>query len=114
MLQSAEEPSVKSDIESDNKYTINSNVDPIPVLSRQDSIQSVSSSIDEKKFGGAEVVPIEVAELRSSGNVPKSVYFSYIAAGGNICKIIFLILICIFAQILCTGGDFWISYWYIE
>lgn len=114
LFQSSEEPSVTSDVESYNEKTNTSSIDILPALSRQGSIQSVSSSIDETEFRRAQADPIEVAEIRSPGNVPSSVYFSYISAGGNVYKILFLILICVFAQILCTGGDFWISYWYIE
>lgn len=114
MLKSSEEPSVTSDIEPYNTKMTKNGIDICSALSRQGSFQSVLSSIHETEFSGAQVDPIEVAEIRSSGNVPSSVYFSYISAGGNVYKILFLILICVFAQILCTGGDFWISYWYIE
>jgi len=80
-------------------------------LSRQGSIKSVASSVDENKLNGDKKEPTVVAEIRSSGNVSSSVYLSYVSAGGNIFKISFLLFICIFTQILGTGGDYWISYW---
>ena len=82
-------------------------------LSRQESIKSISSSIDEIQLNETQAAPIEVAETRSSGKVSHSVYLSYISAGGNIFKISFLLFICIFTQVLGTGGDYWISYWYL-
>jgi len=39
---------------------------------------------------------------------------SYISAGGNVFKILFLLFICVFTQMLGTAGDYWISYWYFE
>jgi len=80
-------------------------------LSHHGSLKSISSSIDENKLNETQVAPIEVAETRSSGKVSHSVYLSYISAGGNIFKILFLVFICIFTQVLGTGGDYWISYW---
>lgn len=114
MLQSSKETSVTSDVKSYNTKSTKNFIDILPALSRQGSIQSDLSSIHETEFSGAQGDPIEVAEIRSSGNVSSSVYFSFISAGGKVYKILFLILICVFAQILCTCEDFWISYWYIE
>jgi len=80
-------------------------------LSRQESLKSISSSIDENELNETQVAPIEVAEIRSSGKVSRSIYSSYISAGGNIFKISFLLFICVFTQMIGTGGDYWISYW---
>lgn len=56
--------------------------------------------------------PVETAETRSSGNVSFNVYSSYILAGGNYCKILSLLLVCILTQVFESGGNYWISYWY--
>jgi len=80
-------------------------------LSRQESLKSISLSIDENKINETQVAPIEVAEIRSTGIVSRSIYSSYISAGGNTFKISFLLFICILTQVLSTGGDYWISYW---
>jgi len=69
------------------------------------------SSIEETKLLGAQEEPIEVAETRSSGNISLTVYSSYFSAGGNVCKISFLLFMCIFTQVLASGGDYWITYW---
>ncbi|XP_015366052.1 PREDICTED: probable multidrug resistance-associated protein lethal(2)03659 [Diuraphis noxia] len=72
-----------ADTEIDNKNEPNSDFEPISELSRQGSLKSISSSIDENKLNETQVAPIEVAEARSSGKV----------------------------SLLATGGDYWISYW---
>lgn len=112
LLGSSIEPTVVSDNESHSKYESTNNLDPRSILSRQISVQSVASSIDENKHSGVQEEPIEVAEMRSSGDISLTVYSSYFSAGGNVCKITFLLLMCVFTQVLASGGDYWITYWY--
>ncbi|XP_026805619.1 probable multidrug resistance-associated protein lethal(2)03659 isoform X1 [Rhopalosiphum maidis] len=109
LLKSSDE-TADSEID-DTKATINNSVEQLSSLSRQGSIGSISSSIDDDKLNETRAEPIEVAETRSFGNVSRSIYLSYISAGGNAFTIAFLLFICIFTQILGTGGDYWISYW---
>ncbi|CAI6361191.1 unnamed protein product [Macrosiphum euphorbiae] len=75
--------------------------------SRQESILSVGSSIEETKCREIITEPEEVAETRSSGNISFNVYMSYIFAGGHLCKVISLILMCICTQFLASGGEYW-------
>jgi ATP-binding cassette subfamily C (CFTR/MRP) protein 4 len=110
LLGSLVETTVVSDNESNSKYESTHTLSPRTILSRQVSIQSVASSIDESKLGAQEE-PIEIAETRSSGNISLTVYSSYFSAGGNACKISFLLFMCVFTQILASGGDYWITYW---
>ncbi|XP_026805613.1 probable multidrug resistance-associated protein lethal(2)03659 [Rhopalosiphum maidis] len=109
LLKSSDE-TADSEID-DTKATINNSVEQLSSLSRQGSIGSISSSIDDDKLNETRAEPIEVAETRSFGNVSRSIYLSYISAGGNAFTIAFLLFICVFTQILGTGGDYWISYW---
>lgn len=103
-----------SDYESCKTNTTENSFEVIPLLSRHSSIQSIQSSIvSEIKSNVDEMKPVKEVESRPTGNVSRSVYFSYISAGGNICKISFLMFILIFTQVLGTAGDFWMSYWYI-
>lgn len=111
LLGSSVEATVLSDNESNSKYSSTHTLDPQAILSRQVSIQSVASSIEENKHSGIQVEPIEVAETRSSGNISLTVYSSYFSAGGNVCKISFLLFMCVFTQMLASGGDYWITYW---
>ncbi|XP_025406860.1 probable multidrug resistance-associated protein lethal(2)03659 [Sipha flava] len=103
-------------IESDNGFCIvkdknkNSSDNPT-ILFRQDSIQSVSSSVNESKIKETQIEPIEEAEICSTGNVSKSVYFSYIFAGENICQLMITVFATLFTYIICSGGDYWISFW---
>jgi len=80
--------------------------------SRQTSIQSITSSIEDVQFSESQEKPAEESETRTSGSVSKNVYSSYFLAGGSSCKIFFFFIICILTQVLASGGDFWMTYWY--
>lgn len=101
-----------SSSEATSKNTSVDSYDPRKVYNRHVSIQSLESYSDEMQFNNVQVEPVEVAETRIIGSVSSSVYSSYYSAGGSTFKIIFFIFICIFTQILASGGDFWLTYWY--
>lgn len=82
------------------------------IYRQQSSNHSTASSIEETKFSEIQAEPVDVAETRSSGSVSHSVYTTYFSAGGSSFKIFFFFFICIFTQIIASGGDFWITYWY--
>lgn len=84
-----------------------------PVSNGPEPIERVESSFDEKKNGETRSAPVETAETRGSGHISKTIYWLYISAGGTNCKILFFIVTCIFTQILVSGGDLWMSYWYL-
>lgn len=105
MLQSSKENEFVSDIETSKSSIIK------PEYSYSESyIPFYPSDIDELNIIG--VNAMKVTELRSTGKISYNVYLSYISAGGNSCKIIFFILICILTQLSLSGGDLWIAYWY--
>lgn len=113
LFKPSTEIAVLSDNECKMDKSCNNNVArSIPYI-RQESILSITSSIDETKFNDAITEPVEIAETRSSGNVSFNVYLSYILAGGHVCKVICLIFVCCFTQVLASGGDYWITYWYL-
>lgn len=74
---------------------------------RQESVLS-NSIVDDAKV---ETKPMETAETHLSGNVSFGVYLSYFLAGGNRCKLLTFLLMCIFTQGLTSAGDYWITYW---
>ncbi|XP_060872943.1 probable multidrug resistance-associated protein lethal(2)03659 isoform X2 [Metopolophium dirhodum] len=74
--------------------------------SHESILNPVTSSIKEIK-----TVNVNHTETHSTGNVPFSVYFTYILAGGNYCKVLGLFSVCILTQILSSGADYWITYW---
>lgn len=112
MLRSSVDKNILSDSESNIRSTCINNLDKRSIFEKQVSINSVASTIDGNNIKEVTERPVEVAESRSFGNISYTVYLSYISAGGNCCKIIFLILICILTQLLASGGDLWITYWY--
>ncbi|XP_025192648.1 multidrug resistance-associated protein 4-like [Melanaphis sacchari] len=81
------------------------------VYKRQVSVQSFASSIEDNQPNEFEDQIVESSENRISGKVSNSVYLSYFFAGGSGLKILFFFIICIFTQVLVSGGDFWIAYW---
>lgn len=83
------------------------------ILTRQMSTQSATSSVEETKFNEFEEELVELAETRTSGSVSSNVYFNYLSAGGSCFKISFFFFVCIFTQILASGADLWVTYWYI-
>jgi len=111
-------PSTETAVLPDNECKIdkscNNNIARSKLYIRQESILSVASSIEETKFSDTITEPVEIAETRSSGNISFNVYLSYILAGGHMCKVICLILVCIFTQFLTSSGDYWITYWYLN
>lgn len=111
LLGTSVDTTVVSDNESSAKYSSTHTLDARSLLSRQVSIQSVASSTEETKLIGAQEEPIEVAETRSSGNISLTVYSSYFSSGGTVCKVSFLLFMCVFTQVLASGGDYWITYW---
>lgn len=79
--------------------------------SRQTSIQSIASSIEDIQISESQEQPADTSETRTSGSVSKKVYSSYYLAGGSCFKILFFFGICILTQVLASGGDFWMTYW---
>lgn len=96
---------------SDNE-SIHENIGPHTILSRKNSYQSIGSTVEVLNHDSVQNDPIEISETCSSGDVSISVYSSYFSAGGNTKTLVLLLFLCIFTQVLASGGDYWISYWY--
>nr|CAD7404219.1 unnamed protein product [Timema poppensis] len=79
---------------------------PLEPLLKQISFGSASSIDDRSK-----VVPVEVAEEKTTGRVGGDVYAAYLRAGGNCCIVFFLFSMCFLAQFLASCGDYWITKW---
>ncbi|XP_044727627.1 ATP-binding cassette sub-family C member 4-like isoform X2 [Chrysoperla carnea] len=74
---------------------------------RQGSIQSIVSSIEESRADA----PAVVEEQRASGSVDASVYKAYFVNGGNCCVLTVLAGLFCLAQMAASGGDYFITYW---
>lgn len=85
-----------------------SNPNTFPLLSTQDSNKN---SIHEKSHGDL-TNPNEEPEICASGRVPQNVYKSYFSAGENTFKIFLCFFLYFLTQVVTTGGDYWLSYWY--
>ncbi|KAL5236135.1 hypothetical protein ACI65C_003545 [Semiaphis heraclei] len=115
MLGSPIEPVVTSDNESITKRPNFRSQNSI--YTRQVSVLSVTSTVEENNYNDVQVEvvevvePIETAETRSYGNSGFSNYSSYFSAGGHKCKIFLFLFLCILTQILSSSGDIWITYW---
>jgi len=112
LFKPSTEVAVLSNNECKMDKSCNNNIARSKSYIRQKSILSVASSTDETKFNHI-TEPVEIAETRSSGNISFNVYLSYILSGGHVCKVICLIFVCCFTQVIASGGDYWITYWYL-
>lgn len=74
---------------------------------RQDSVIS-SNSLTESIV---EESPMQVQESREQGKIGLSLYKKYFGAGGGYFLFIVMLLFCLAAQILASGGDWFVSYW---
>lgn len=113
LLKSSTEPEVLLSNECKTDKSCNNNLARSRSYIRHDSALNVSSPVEETKFNDTKTEPVEIAETCSSGNIPFNVYLSYFLAGGHWCKVICLIFVCVFTQVLASGGDYWITYWYL-
>ncbi|XP_046597102.1 ATP-binding cassette sub-family C member 4 isoform X2 [Neodiprion lecontei] len=50
-------------------------------------------------------------EKVATGIISTGIYKSYFLAGGNICSLIFLVIIFIIAQVMISASDYWLTYW---
>lgn len=111
-LRSTDVTSITYDQGTRCKVEDESNSHSLCVLSRHQSQTTIDKNNESK---GIVENPTDMAESQSSEHdVPDNVYSSYISAGGNACRIIFLLLVCILTELLGTGGDWWIGYWYVS
>lgn len=78
-------------------------------LSRRSSISSMYSLEEEALM---EESPMEVEEKRAEGSIGLRVYAKYFKAGGGYFMFFIMTLFCITAQLLASGGDYFINYWY--
>lgn len=55
--------------------------------------------------------PMEVEEKRAEGSIGFRIYARYFKAGGGYLMFLIMVLFCVTAQLLASGGDYYIQYW---
>lgn len=86
-------------------------------MSRQESIMSGVSDDDlpEKRISVMSVVseggPVAVAETADTGNIGFDIYKKYFRACGGWGIFVFVFFLFLFAQVLASGGDYYLTYW---
>ncbi|XP_037952862.1 probable multidrug resistance-associated protein lethal(2)03659 [Teleopsis dalmanni] len=75
--------------------------------SRQNSVSSMSSVADSA-VGES---PMQVQETRVEGKIGLKLYKKYFAADGTYILFGIMMLFCVGAQVLASGGDYFLSYW---
>lgn len=78
--------------------------------SRRSSLGSMYSLEEELM----EENPMEVEEKRAEGSIGLRIYAKYFKAGGGFILFLIMFSFCILAQLLASGGDYYIQYWYIN
>jgi len=112
LLGSSMETAVLTDNECKNEKSI---IESSEVLSEHTaqklSVSNVESPVEETESNDVHAKPVNMDETRSSGNVGFYIYSSYIFAGGRYCKVLSLLSVCIFTQVIASSSDYWITYW---
>jgi len=79
------------------------------------SNKSISSSQNGVNVSGALAAKSKNTDKsRSSGRVSINVYKSYLSANGSVFKVFFVLFCFILTQVLASGCDYWISFWYCD
>ncbi|XP_022172982.1 multidrug resistance-associated protein 4-like isoform X2 [Myzus persicae] len=71
----------------------------------------ITSKYENQNGDGKLSKPKKISEIQSYKCNFKSIFTSYVMAGGRIHNILLGIFFCIFTQVLTTSGDFWLSIW---
>lgn len=79
------------------------------VGSRRSSFESMYSLGEESLSENA----MEVEEKRAEGSIGMRIYAKYFKAGGGYLMFLVMVLFCIAAQLVASGGDYYIQYWYV-
>jgi len=77
------------------------------------SNKSISSSQNEVNISGA-LAAKNKDKSQLAGHVSINVYRSYLFANGSGFKVFFVLFCFILTQVLASGGDYWISFWYCD
>lgn len=86
-------------------------------MSRQESIISEVSDLPEKRISIMSVMsdtggdPVAVAESTDTGNIGLAVYKKYFKACGGWGIFVAVFFLFLFAQVLASGGDYFLTYW---
>lgn len=78
--------------------------------SRQNSVSSMSSVADSAPGDS----PMQVQETREQGKIGLRLYKKYFGASGGYFLFSVMAFFCISAQVLSSGGDYFLSYWYVS
>lgn len=78
-------------------------------LNRRSS-ESSTTSLDDKGNESA----MQVEEKSAEGAIGMSLYSKYFKAGGGFCFFYIMVVFCLACQLLASGGDYFVSFWYVR
>ncbi|XP_017773823.1 PREDICTED: multidrug resistance-associated protein 4 isoform X1 [Nicrophorus vespilloides] len=90
--------------------------DFIALLEKSDDEQNGDAKKQEEKLDEEpEIRPAQLVQVenRSVGKVKSAIYMAYLKAGGNVCMVIFIIILFILTQVGVSACDYFITYWVI-
>lgn len=82
------------------------------VSSRRNS-EAVGSQYSLEDATLEEEEQAHVEENRAEGAIGWSMYSKYFKAGGGFCMFYIMVMFCLTAQILASGGDYFVTYWLV-
>ncbi|XP_005190477.1 probable multidrug resistance-associated protein lethal(2)03659 [Musca domestica] len=74
---------------------------------RQISVTSVASTVESVE----DMAPKQVEETREQGKIGLKLYKKYFGSSGSVVILSLMIFFCVGAQVLGSGGDYFLSYW---
>lgn len=103
--QQEETKSTTSDAPENNKMALSRQNSKM--RSRQNSVSSMSSAADSAPGDS----PMQVQESREEGKIGFGLYKKYFGASGGYLLFAVMAFFCVGAQVLASGGDYFLSYW---
>jgi ATP-binding cassette subfamily C (CFTR/MRP) protein 4 len=100
--------STEDTIDESHTTATKSNSNTFPLLIIQDSKKNCIYENPREDLSK----PNEESEICTTGHVSKNVYKSYFSASGNNLRVFLCFFLYFLVQVLTTGGDYWLSYWY--
>lgn len=107
-LLSEEDDKVEKDVEDGEKNNKQYSRQNSKLRLRQISVTSVASTVESVEVQEA---PTQSQESREQGKIGLALYRKYFGSSGGLFMVLLFVVLCVSAQVLASGGDYFLSYW---